>query len=153
MTSFPLWAAIRTVKSRIGTWAGYDIYASADPSITRADWARNIGQARAALANRVLEATRPLNRRPSGPNEIHPYEAPRARGFMQYVDVYVKPAHGGPAEARPWAIRTDTLMSRRKAINLALSRFEAATLPDGTFEGEVVLDAGYAGTFEFVPIP
>lgn len=150
MTSFPLWAAIRTVKSKIGTWAGYDRYASVDPSITREQWGRAIGQARAALANRVAEMTRPLNRRPVA-GEWTPYDSSTATGFMQYVDVFVQDVHGGTPRPVPWAIRTDTLMSRQAAVLQALSRYQAATLPEGTFEGEIVVDAMYAGTVKFEP--
>lgn len=152
MASFPLWAAVRTIKSKLGTWAGYERYAELDPSITRERWARAIGEARAALSNRVGELTRPLNRRPiRGTPEVTPYTAKTATGFMQYVEVYVIPRGGGEPEPRPWSIRTDTLMSRQSAINQALSRYEAATLPEGTFAGEIIVGAGYGGTVEFFP--
>lgn len=150
MASFPLWAAIRTVKSKLGTWVGYERYATVDPTVTREQWATAVGQARAALANRVGELTRPLNRRPV-PGEITPYTSRTARGYMQYIDVYVRDRETGQVRAQPWAMRTDTLISRQSAINQALSRYEAATLPEGTFEGEIVVGAAYAGTVEFLP--
>ena len=150
MASFPLWAAIRTIKSKIGTWVGYDRYAELDPSITREEWATAVGQARAALANRISEVSRPLNRRPV-PGEITAYTSRTATGFMQYIDIYVRDAQTGIVTARPWAMRTDTLVSRQSAITQGLSRFEAAVLPGGTFEGEQVVGAGYAGTVQFFP--
>lgn len=150
MSSFPLWAAIRTIKSKIGTWVGYDRYSELDPSITRQQWATAVGQARAALANRVGELSRPLNRRPVA-GEITPYTAKKATGFMQYVDVYVMESDGSAVQAMPWAVRSNTLRSRQAIINEALSRYEAATLPEGTFTGQVVLGASYAGTVEFIP--
>jgi hypothetical protein len=150
MASFPLWAAIRTVRSRMGTWVGFERYAEQDPTITRADWATAIGQARAALANRVSELTRPLNRRPVA-GEMTAYRSRTARGFMQYIDVYVRDRETGLVTAQPWAMRTDSLISRQSAINQALARYEAATLPEGTFEGEVVIGASYAGTVYFEP--
>jgi hypothetical protein len=150
MASFPLWAAIRTIKSKLGTWVGYDRYSELDPTITRAQWATAVGQARAALANRVGELTRPLNRRPVA-GEITDYTSRSATGFMQYVDVYVVDRDGGPPRAQPWAIRGDTLVSRQAAVTAALSRYEAATLPGGTFEGEMVIGAAYAGTVQFLP--
>jgi hypothetical protein len=155
MASFPLWAAIQTVKSKIGTWVGYEQYTEVDPTVTRQQWGTYIGEARAALANRVAEFTRPLNRRPVA-GEITPYTNPRAgrvtaSGYLQYIDIYVRDAQTGVVTPRPWAIRTDTLMSRASVINQGLSRFEAATLPEGTFEGEEVLGASYAGTVQFIP--
>lgn len=150
MASFPLWAAIRTVKGKLGTWVGYERYNEIDPTITRQQWANAIGQARAALANKVGEITRPLNRRPV-PGEFTPYTSRSATGFMQYVDIYVRDAQTGVVTSRPWAVRTDTLMSRQAVVTQGLSRYEAATLPGGTFEGEEVLGAAYAGTVEFLP--
>jgi hypothetical protein len=150
VASFPLWAAIRTVKSRIGTWQGFDQYSQLDPSITRQQWGTAIGQARAALANKVGEVTRPLNRRPE-PTEITQYTSRQAKGFMQYVDIYVRDRDTGVVTPRPWAVRTDTLRSRLAVVNEGLARFEASTLPEGTFEGEMVIGAAYAGTVEFIP--
>lgn len=152
MASFPLWAAIRTIKSKIGTWVGFDRYTEIDDDITREQWARHIGMARAALANQVGELTRPLNRRPSeAAGEVKPLPSRTATGFMQYVNIFVRDAQTGVITERPWAIRTDTLMSRQSVINQALARFEAAVLPEGTFEGEEVLDASYEGTVRFIP--
>lgn len=150
MASFPLWAAIRTVRSRMGTWVGFERYAEQDPTITRESWATAIAQARAALSNRVSELSRPLNRRPTQ-NEMTPYRSRTATGFMQYIDVYVRDRETGIITAQPWAMRTNAVISRQAAVNLALARYEAATLPEGTFEGEVVIGASYAGTVFFEP--
>ena len=151
MAGFPLWAAIRTVRSKMGTWVGYDKVSDLDPSITREGWATAIGQARAALSNRVGELSRPLNRRPVA-GEMTVYRSKSATGFMQYIDVYVKDRETGLITAQPWALRTNTLISRQSAINQGLARYEAATLPEGTFEGEVVVGASYAGTALFEPM-
>src|SRR5258706_12667642 len=114
---FPLWAAIRTVKTNIGTWAGYEQYASVDATITRARWSTHIGAARAAIANRVLEITRPLNRRPLlGTPEVVAYPSRVATGFMQYIDIYVQDAQTGVVTPRMWSMRTDTLRSRQAVI-------------------------------------
>jgi hypothetical protein len=150
MAGFPLWAAIRTVKSKMGTWVGYDRYSEQDPTITREAWATAIGQARAALANKVGELSRPLNRRPVE-GEITAYRSARATGFMQYIDVYVRDRETGLITSQFWAMRTDSLVSRQAAINQALARYEAATLPEGTFEGEIIVGASYSGTVRFEP--
>lgn len=151
MAAFPIWAAVRTIKSKLGTWVGFERYSELDPSITREQWSTAIGQARAALANRIGELSRPLNRRPDrSAGEVTPYTAKRATGFMQYVDVYVVDREGGQVEVRPWAVRVDQLRSRQSIVNQAWSRYEAATLPEGTFEGETVVGVAYAGTVEFI---
>lgn len=150
MATFPIWAAIRTIKSKLGTWAGYDRYAALDPSISRPQWATAIGQAKAAIANRAMEVTRPLNRKPV-PSEITQYTSVHSRGFLQYVDVYVRDRDTGVVDARPWAIKSMNLRSRGSIVTEALARYQAATLPDGTFEGELVIGASYAGTVEMIP--
>jgi hypothetical protein len=150
MATYPLWAAIRTVRDRIGTWVGYERFTAQVPGLSREDWARAIGEARAALANRVGELTRPLNRRPTA-GEITAYTSRAARGFMQYVDVFVRDRETGLVTTRPFAIRSDVLRSRGAIVTAALSRYEAATLPEGTFEGEIIVGAAYAGTVEFIP--
>lgn len=152
MSSFPLWAAIRTVKARIGTWTGYERYTAVDPAVTREEWARAVGEARAAIANGVDEATKPLNRRPL-PGEITPYTSKGASGFLQYVKIYVRDRETGLPDTRYWTMRTDTLVSRQSAITQGLARYEAATLPEGTFEGEQIIGASYAGTVAMTPAP
>lgn len=149
-SGFPLWAAIRTVKSRIGTWQGFAQYSALDPSITREAWARAVGEARAAIANTLNEAVRPLNRRPA-PGEYTPYTSRRATGFLQYVKMFTRDRETGVVSEQWWSYKTDTLRSRQSVLNTAWQRFEAATLPEGTFEGEQVIGAEYAGTVQMIP--
>lgn len=150
MATFPMWAAIRTVKSKLGTWVGYDKYSEIDASITREEWADAIGSARAAIANKVDESTRPLNRRPVG-SEITNYPTRKARGFLQQVTVFVRDVDTGIIEERPYYVKTETLRSRQVIVNEALSRFatSAAVDPEG-YEGEIV-GAIYDGTHHMVP--
>lgn len=150
MSSYALWAAIRTVKSRIGTWVGFAQAAEAGLDVDRSEWATWIGQARAALANRDLEITRPLNRRPVA-GEIVAYTSKRATGFLQHVDIFVQDTDTGLIEARPYTIRTDTLRSRQSIINEAVDRYQRAIAENPENYPEEVVDASYAGTFEMTP--
>lgn len=150
MPGFRVWAAIRTVKSKIGTWQGFEHFRALDPSITRESWARAVGEARAAIANSVQESVRPLNRRPL-PSEITRYTSKGATGFLQYVKIYTRDRETGIVGQSFWTMKTDTLKSRQSVVNAGWSRYEAATLPEGTFEGEEVIGAEYAGTVEMFP--
>lgn len=149
-SGFPLWAAIRTVKSKIGTWQGFERYTSLDPSVTRETWARAIGEARAAIANTLNEAVRPLNRRP-GPGEFTQYTSRTKTGYLQYVKMYVRDRETGIVNEAWWTFKTDDLKSRQSVLNKAWQSFETATLPEGTFEGEQIIGAEYAGTVQMVP--
>lgn len=151
MGTFSLWAAIRTVKSRIGTWEGYRLYNEVAENITEAEWSRAIGQARAALANRVSEVTRPLNRRPQG-SEITIYDSKKARGYLQQIEVYVRDNDTGIIEARPYVVKTDTLRSRQFIVNEGLERYQAAIDAHPEDYPEEVLGAAYVGTHHLIPV-
>lgn len=150
MVAFHMWAAIRTVKSKIGTWNGYDEFSQAVPEVSRQQWATAIGEARAALANRVSELTRPLNRRPVG-SEITRYTTKRATGFMQQVEVFVRDRDTGMIESRPYVVKTDTLRSRQFIVEEAMSRYQNAIDSSPEDYPEDVLGAAYVGTHEMIP--
>jgi hypothetical protein len=150
VSSFPLWAAIRTVKSKLGTWAGYEHFQQLTPEVTRAEWARAIGEAKQALSMRASELTRPLNRRPVGA-EISRYTSVRQTGFLQQIDVYVRDRDTGLIESRPYTIKTQTLRSRQNVVNEGLSRYQNAIDTDPSNYPEDVLGAAYVGTYELVP--
>lgn len=150
MSAFGLWAAIRTVKARIGTWQGFEQYRQLVPEATRAEWSQHIGQARQALANRVSEFTRPLNRRPT-PSEISTYSSVRARGYMQQIDIYVRDRDTGLVEARPYTIRGDQLRARRSVIAEGMERYQAAIDNNPDDYPEEILGVAYVGTYHMVP--
>lgn len=150
MTTFAMWAAIRTVKSKVGTWVGFQQAREAGLDVNRSDWARHIGEARAALANRLGELSRPLNRRPVG-TEIQQYTTVRQSGFLQHIDVFVRDLETGAVEARPYTIRTRDLRSRISVINEGLERYRNAIASDPDLYPEEVLGASYTGTYQMVP--
>jgi hypothetical protein len=82
--------------------------------------------------------------------EINVLPTRTATGFIQNVDVYVQDRTSGLVEIRPWSIRTNDLLSRRAAINDAVTLFGDAALA-GQYD-EVVLGATYTGTFELSPM-
>lgn len=150
MVAFHLWAAIRTIKSKIGTWRGYEEYSLLDPDITRSEWAETVAQARAALANKTDELTRPLNRRPL-PSEITLYSSKKARGYMQQIQVFVQDRDTGLIDTRHYNIRTDTLRSRQSIVDEGMRRYQAAADADPDAYPEEVIGAVYVGTHLMQP--
>lgn len=150
MVAFPAWAAIRTVKERIGTWKGFERYREIDPTITREQWSTAIGDARAALAGKVLEITKSLNRLPT-PNEMTPYHVVKSSGYMQQVEVFVKDRDTGLIETRFWSLKTDTLRSRGWAVNKAIDAYTTATQENPEDYPEEILGAVYTGTRILTP--
>jgi len=153
MAQFHVWAAIRTIKDKIGTWAGFDKYSEFDEDITREEWAEAIGEARAAIANRNSELTRPLNRRPNGPGEIDPYSVKKGTGYIQQVEIFVKDRDTGLPETRHYLVKTQTLKSRQFIVNEALSRFRATAEANPDDYPEDILGAQYVGTRQLVIKP
>lgn len=151
MAEFPLWAAIRTVKERIGTWVGFARIQAIAPEVTKAEWAQAIGQAQAALANRMIEATRPLNRRPTA-SEIVAYTSRRATGFLQQLEIFVRDRDTGLIESRPYTIRTQVLRSRGSVVAEGLRRYQDAVDNNPDDYPEDILGAAYAGTLELIPL-
>lgn len=150
MVAFHLWAAIRTVKDRIGTWRGYEQYRVLDPSITREQWATTVAQARAALANRTDEITRPLNRRPTQ-GEITLYASRRASGYLQQLQIFVRDRDTGMVETRHYNIRSDTLRSRQAIVDEGMRRYQSAADSDPENYPEDVVGAIYVGTHLMQP--
>lgn len=149
MATFSLWAAVRTVKAKIGTWEGYRLYKDLVEDLTEDEWSRAIGQARAALANRVDEITRPLNRRPVG-NEITEYTSKKARGYLQQIEVFVKDRDTGLVESRHYIVKSDTLRSRQFIVAEGIERYQAAIDANPEDYPEEILGAVYVGTHHFV---
>jgi len=144
-----LWAAIRAVKSKTGLARAFEAIREVDGSITEADWQSAVGQARAALANRLAEVTRPLNRRPVT-GEWLPMDTKRQTGFLQHVDVWVRDRDTGLIEARPYTIRGSTLRSRQSVVNEARDRFQGAIDSEPDDYPEDIVAVQYTGTYEMI---
>lgn len=150
MGTFHVWAAIRTIKDKIGTWVGYDKYSEYDPDISRTDWAEAIGQARAALQNRTEELVRPLNRRPVAA-EITPMMTRGPKGYLQQIEVYVRDRDTGLVDSRYYTVKTQTLRSRQFIVNEGLERYQAAIDANPGDYPEEIVGAAYIGTHQMIP--
>lgn len=150
MTTFALWAAVRTVKSRVGTWRGYEQYSRLVPELTREEWARAIGEARAHLSAQTSELTKPLNQRPVG-NDIKGYTSKRARGFMQQVSVHVRDNDTGILSEKVYVVRGDTLRSRLSAVNEARRKYQDSIDANPDEYPETIVGVEYKGTYLLTP--
>jgi hypothetical protein len=148
MANFILSAAIRAVKSRIGTWNAYDSISELVPEVSKEQWAAAIGEARAALAQRVSEATRPLNRRPTA-DEFGPTLVRNSGArYWQTVEVFIRDQATGARSVYHVTVKTDTLRSRLAVVNEAIDTLQSRI--DGAPEDYPVDIVGFAytGTYQ-----
>lgn len=148
----PFQAAIRTVKEGMSARAGLRAAREAGIRVQDSTWFRMVGEVARSLGGQIAEVSAPLNRRPA-PHEISPYTHGKATGYMQYVDVMVKDRATGLVAIRPYAVRTQTLMSRGAVITRALEGFKAAILDSPSEYDEQVLGAAYTATYKFAGEP
>ncbi len=150
MSTYAFWAAIRTVRSKVGTWVGYEGVRAAGLDVDRTSWARWIGQAQAAIANRTAELAAPLGLKPRG-SEISPMETVRTRGFLQETVLHIRDRDTGIIRDQIFVIRGPTVLSRRNAVNRAKARYQAAIDNNPDDYPEEIVGAGYMGTWEMIP--
>lgn len=145
-----MWAAIRTVKEKVGTWVGYARATEAGLDIDRADWARWIGQAQNSIANRLTELARPLTRRPTG-SDILPMDTVRQTGFLQSTVIYVKDRDTGVIRDQWFTVRSKTLHSRRSVVARAIREYQGAIDANPDEYPEEIVGASYWSTHEMIP--
>lgn len=151
MASFILSAAIRAVKSKVGTWKAFDAIQDLVPEITREQWAAAIGEARAAVSQRVSELTLPLNRRPTAAEFGPALERRSGAKYWQQVEIYVRDNQTGARSIMHFTTRTDTLRSRLSVVNDWIEHIQNLidTRPD-EYTADIVGFA-YTGTYPIVP--
>lgn len=98
----------------------------------------------------MVEVTRPLNRKPLA-HEINVMSTKKASGFMHYVDVMVKDRATGLVALRPYAVKSDVLLSRGQAVKKALAGFINAINNNPGEYPEQVLGAVYTATYQMIP--
>lgn len=149
MANFILSAAIRAVKSKVGTWVAFDQVQRLVPEVTREEWARAVGEARSAIAERVLEATRPLNRRPVQ-GEWTDIERKTGSAYWQQVTLFLRDNTTGARSVFHVTVKTDTLRARQFAIAEAESRAALLFASDPDNYPVAIVGAEYAGTYRIV---
>lgn len=147
---FNIWAASRMLKGKLAQSEGLRIARRLNPNLTDDEWRNAVAEARAILADKTSELSRPLNRRPIA-GEYLPFKVKNPNGWIQQVEVYVRDIDTGVIEARPWSFKTETLRARMNVIREALEQFKAAIADNPEKYREEVLHAGYTGTYQLVP--
>jgi hypothetical protein len=153
----PLWLAFRTVADGMSANKGYQMAREAGLAIRRQTWLRMVGEVRNHYAQSIAEMDRPQNRRPTG-TEVTPLTSKHAKGYLYYVDLFVRDKGQSELRVRPQVIRTQTPMTRQAAVDYAASRYRRAVdraqvAPSqwGTDPDEVVEGGMFAAAQQFVP--
>lgn len=150
MADTPFMAAMKAVKQGLSGRAGLAAARAAGVKIQDSTWFQMVGLARSSLAAQIDEITKPLGARP-GQHEINGFETTKARGYLHYIDVIVKDRETGVVSARPYAVKSGSLLRRGQAIKRGLEAFQAAIdLNPGEYD-EQVLGAVYTNTYQMVP--
>lgn len=150
MATFILSAAIRAVKSKAGTWRAYDSISGLVPEVTRGQWAAAIGEARSALAQRVSEAVRPLNRRPTASEFGPPLERKSGTKFWQTVEIYARDRETGARSVFHYTHKTDTLRSRMVAVKAGIEKIQGIIDSNPTEYPLDIVGFAYTGTYPIV---
>lgn len=149
--------AFNAVKAGLSARAGLAQVRAAGLGVRDSTWFRMVGEVRAHYGNRIGELARPQNVRPK-PGEMTAIPTRTARGFRQYVDIWVRPKGSDRPIVVTQAIVTDRLLSRQKAVDTAVTNYRNAqarrqttgatltTLPDAAIVGAI-----YTATLEFTP--
>ena len=132
----------------MGTWRAYEAISDLVPEVTREQWASAIGEARAALSQRVSELTLPLNRIPTASEFGPTLDRKSGAKFWQHVELYVRDKSTGARAVMHFTIRTDTLRSRMSVVNDAIGRLQG--MIDSAPEDYQVDMVGFAytGTYQ-----
>jgi hypothetical protein len=142
--------AVRTVKSGMSARAGLLAARAAGVEVRDATWFRIVAEVKNSLISQIAEASAPLNRRPIGA-EINPLPTRVATGYVQYVDVFVRDRASGAVSIRPYAVRSNTLLTRQAVIKRAVTAFQSFTSGPEPDYPEQVLGATYAATYILTP--
>lgn len=150
MANFILSAAIRAVKSKIGTWVAFDQVRRLVPEVTESEWAAAVSEAREAIKQGVLEATRPLNRRPVA-GEWSDLERRSGAAWWQQVTLFIRDSTTGARSKFHVTVKTDTLRSRMSAIAAAREQAALIFASDPDNYPVAIVGAEYRNTFRIVP--
>jgi hypothetical protein len=147
---FPLASAIQTVKAGISARAGLRAFRAGGGVTGDAKWFRMVSEARRAIGDRVAEATRPLNRRPTG-TEITQVSSRVRTGFWQEVEIFLRDRSTGDIRTQTFTLRGQGLSTRQAVIRFAVDEANAGSAGSINNEDDEVLGAAYVSTLELVP--
>lgn len=118
--------------------------------IRDATWFSLYAEVKANYAGQIGLSSELLTARP-GFSEIGELRTKTATGYLQYAQVYVRDQQTGVVSTRPFAVRSQSLITRGEVVNKALNAFSANAGPSGNYAGEQVIGAAYTATHQMFP--
>lgn len=118
--------------------------------IRDATWFQVYSQVKANTAFQVGESAELLTGIPH-PSQIGEVRTKVATGYLQYAQVYVRDQQTGVVSTRPFAVRSQSLITRGQVVAKALDTFSANATPSGNYGGEQVIGAAYTATHQLFP--
>lgn len=149
---FPRWVASVALREGRSATDALRIFREQGGRVRTQTWYRLYGQAQMEGIMGSVEAAQPLHLRPTT-EHIQQMSTRRSTGFMQRVVVMGRDSHG-LVVSKDVSLRTDTLISRRNAINRAV---ELLTTHAGRFPEQIdsepmtVIAGFYQGTYQLEP--
>lgn len=108
------------------------------------------GETAAASARSSINQAAPLNRRPTT-EEITPFTAPKAKGFLYTIDIAVRDRLTGDVFLTPSGYRSDRLVARQTALTGAIEAARSAQEESPNSFGGEILGGTITQVREFVP--
>lgn len=115
--------------------------------IANSDWFKTYAIERNNLAMQAKAIDAPLNRRPT-PDEIGQIVTVKRKGYLYRVVGALQDPETGAFKTTIVSVKTDTLISRGRAINMAMDAFQD---PEDKYPSKL-LGAFTAGVFRMTPL-
>lgn len=149
MALYPATWAAESIKLGLSANEGLRQFRAGGGHIGRSAWLALRAEAGTALAARPAEMAAPLNSIPTNIDTLR-FQNGSKTGFIQQVELLIREKGTDVVTNRPFAIRTDALMTRAEAMAKAMDIFAQNT--DQYEQGSSVqLGAVYTGTYQLVP--
>lgn len=145
---YPLWAVVRAQAEGLNATAGMRAFRAGGGRTMTQTWYRLWGEARAAGANRIMEAARDTDAVPA-PGEMTPMTTVGATGALHQIEMYVADRVTGEVSVKPFSVRSSAPVRRIDAIMEALDAFTASAA-EPQYD-ERVLGAVHVGAYLLTP--
>jgi hypothetical protein len=142
------WAA-ESIKQGLSANEGLRQFRAQGGSVGRSAWLALRAEAGVALSRRPDEMSANLNAIPTNTDPLR-FQNGTKTGFIQQVEILIRSKGTDVITNRPFAVRTDTLMTRAEAIAYALNVMEQNAGSD-RYANQVALGGVYTGTYELTP--
>lgn len=135
------------VLEGISATRALNVFREAGGHVGNQSWYSLYGQMQAMAERLGAEFGRPQNQKPTA-NEIEQWATPKARGYVQQVEVLVREKGTNDVISVPYSSISTTLRTRQAIVAEALDVYSDVNAKK---YNQTVLGAIYTGTFEMVP--